>query len=202
MATLLQINSSIFGDNGHSTTLATEWSRQWQQRHPDGEVIVRDLGAPLVPHLDAATLVAFGTAAAERSADQQARVDFADQLLAEIERADSIVLGLPMYNFGVPSALKAYFDHIARAGVSFHYTASGPEGLLTDKPVTVLAARGGMYAGSDADGQTPYIKQFLGFLGLHQVEFIYAEGLNLGGDSQSLALQSARAAIGRRVQER
>lgn len=195
MATLLQINSSLFGDNGHSTSLVNEWSRQWQLRHPDGKVVVRDLNAPQIPHLDATTLGAFAAEPGERTGEQKALVHFADELLAEIVRADSIVLALPMYNFGVPSALKAYFDHIARAGVSFRYTESGPVGLLADKPVTVIATRGGIYAGTDNDVQTPYIKLFLSFIGLTQVEFIYAEGLNMGAESQASALQSAQAAI-------
>ena len=118
-------------------------------------------------------------------------------LIDELSRADVIVIGLPMYNFGVPSTLKAYFDHIARAGVTFRYTDKGPVGLLRGKKVFVFAARGGLYAGTPRDTQTPYVRDFLSFLGMDDVEFIYAEGLALGDEHQKKALDRAHAAIDR-----
>lgn len=108
-----------------------------------------------------------------------------------------IVLGLPMYNFGVPSQLKAYFDHIARAGVTFHYTANGPEGLLKGKKAYVFAARGGVYAGSGSDTQTQYVRDFLRFLGIEDVEFVHAEGLALGEQSRTQSLSNASSAAER-----
>jgi hypothetical protein len=99
-----------------------------------------------------------------------------------------------MYNFGVPSTLKAYFDHIARAGVTFRYTANGPEGLLTGKKVTIFAARRRLYAGTPKDSQTTYVRDFLGFIGITDVEFIYAEGLNMGDESKNAALAAAHQA--------
>ncbi len=187
MAKLLQINSSLFGDNGNSTTLANEFVQRWQAQNPTGDVVVRDFSKEEVPHLDAARVQALFSPVESRTADQQAVVDYADQIVAEIESADVIVMGVPMYNFGVPSTLKAYFDHIARAGVTFKYTETGPVGLLKDKPVYVIAARGGIYAGQAADTQSQYLKNFLGFVGLKDVRFIYAEGLNMGQKDQAFA---------------
>lgn len=122
-------------------------------------------------------------------------VDFSDALIAELRQADTVVIGLPMYNFGVPSTLKAYFDHIARSGVTFQYTAEGPKGLLTGKKAYILAARGGRYAGTAKDSQTTYVRDFLGFIGITEVEFVYAEGLNMGDDSKNSALADAHKAV-------
>ena len=121
--------------------------------------------------------------------EQQAIVAYSDRLIDELKRADVVVLGLPMYNFGIPSQLKAYFDHIARAGVTFRYTDKGAVGFLTGKQVYVFAARGGLYAGTPGDTQTPYVRDFLGFLGMRDVEFVYAEGLAISpaGKEQSIA---------------
>jgi FMN-dependent NADH-azoreductase len=106
------------------------------------------------------------------------------------------VIGLPMYNFGVPSTLKAYFDHVARAGVTFRYASSGPVGLLKGKKAFVLATRGGRYAGTPADLQSAYVRQFLGFIGISDVEFVYAEGLALGAEQRSAAVSDAISRIG------
>jgi FMN-dependent NADH-azoreductase len=114
-----------------------------------------------------------------------------------LKRADVIVLGLPMYNFGVPSTLKAYFDHIARAGVTFKYTEKGPVGLLTGKKAYVFATRGGLYLGTPRDTETKYVRDFLAFLGIDDVEFVYAEGLAMGDASKDKALVSANEAIER-----
>jgi FMN-dependent NADH-azoreductase len=122
-------------------------------------------------------------------------VDYADALLDEIRNADTIVLGLPMYNFGVPSSLKAYFDHLARNGVTFRYTESGPVGLLGGKKVYVFATRGGVYAGTPADSETAFVRAFLSFIGLDDIEFVYAERLNMGEDSKQTALQAAQDEI-------
>ena len=133
----------------------------------------------------------------ERNAEQQAAVAYSDALIDELRRADVIVLGLPMYNFGVPSQLKAYFDHIARAGVTFRYTEKGAEGLVTGKKAYVFAARGGLYAGTPLDTQTAYIRDFLRLLGITDVEFVYAEGLNISETSKNAALAQAARAIER-----
>jgi FMN-dependent NADH-azoreductase len=192
MKKLLQINASLFSANGQSSRLADQFVAAWRDRNPGGEVIVRDLGKEPVPHLDAERFLSFIAKPDERTPAQQAAAAFSDALIEEVKAAEVVVLGVPMYNFGVPSTLKAYFDHIARAGATFRYTADGPEGLLKGKKAYVFAARGGLYAGTARDSQTAYIRDFLGFLGITEVEFVYAEGLNMGGDSKETALSNAK----------
>ena len=195
MSKLLKINASLFSGNGQSSQLTERFVAAWQASHPDTRVIERDLAASPVPHLDGARFMSFLAKPEERSAEQQTVVEFSDALIAELRTADAIVIGLPMYNFGIPSQLKAYFDHIARAGVTFRYTATGPEGLLTGKKAYILAARGGIYAGTPKDSQTTYVRDFLGFIGITDVEFVYAEGLSMGDDSKSAALAKAHQSL-------
>ena len=197
MKTLLQINASMFADDGQSTQLADRFVAGWRASHPGATLLVRDLGRDPVPHLTAERFGALLAKADARTAEQQAVVSYADALLDELKRADVIVLGLPMYNFGIPSSLKAYFDHVARAGVTFRYTETGPVGLLTGKTVYVVAARGGMYAGTALDTQTTYLRDFLHFIGIDDVRFVYAEGLNMGAVRKAAALQDAHRAIAR-----
>jgi FMN-dependent NADH-azoreductase len=198
MTTLLQINASINNGNGQSSQLAYQFVAAFRKRNPGAEVIVRDVAATEpVPHLDAERFGAFITQADVRSAAQHAVVAYSDTLINELKRADVIVLGLPMYNFGVPSQLKAYFDHIARAGITFKYTDKGPVGLLTGKKVYVFAARGGVYAGTPMDTQTSYVRDFLRFIGMADVEFIYAEGLAVSPQSKATGLANAAAEIAR-----
>jgi FMN-dependent NADH-azoreductase len=193
MATLLQINSSLFGDNGNSSVLSQEFVQRWRAQNPTGEVIVRDFSKEDVPHLDATRVQALFTPAENRTPEQQAVVDYSDKIIAEIQAADVIVIGVPLYNFGVPSTLKAYFDHIARAGVTFKYTETGPVGLLENKPVYVIATRGGVHKGQPTDTQSQFLSNFLGFVGLKDVHFIYAEGLNMG--QKELAFDQAKKVI-------
>src|SRR3989441_4887158 len=193
MKTLLQIKSSIFSDGGQSSRLAERFVAAWRESNPGGQVIVRDLALEPVPHLDAARFGAFLAKPGERSAAQQAVIEHSDALIDELKRADVIVLGLPMYNFGLPSTLKAYFDHIARAGATFRYTEKGAVGLLTGKKVYVFTARGGLYAGTPRDTQTPYVRDFLAFLGMDDIEFIYAEGLAISEASKQQGIASAYA---------
>jgi FMN-dependent NADH-azoreductase len=195
MKTLLQLNSSLFSGNGQSSQLSDRFVAAWQEANPDGKLVVRDLAKDPVPHLDAERFGAFLAKPEERTAQQQTVVDFSDALIEELRNADVIVLGLPLYNFGVPSQLKAYFDHIARAGVTFRYTEKGPVGLLTGKKAYIMAARGGMYAGTPRDTQTGYVRDFLAFIGITDVEFVYAEGLNMGEASKEAALTNAGTAI-------
>jgi FMN-dependent NADH-azoreductase len=200
MKTLLQLNSSLFSANGQSTRLAEDFTAAQKALDPNLQVIVRDLAKDPVPHLTAERFAAFLAKPAERTPAQAEAVAYSDALIDELRRADTIVIGLPMYNFGLPSPLKAYFDHIARAGVTFKYTDKGPVGLLGGKKVFVFAARGGVYAGTPADTQTAYVREFLAFLGMTEVEFVYAEGLALGDESRSASLASAQAAIRRAVE--
>ena len=195
MKTLLQIRSSIFSNGGQSSRLAERFVARWRASNPGGRVIVRDLAKEPVPHLDAARFGAFLAKPEERTPAQQAVVDYSDALIGELKRADVVVLGLPMYNFGVPSTLKAYFDHVARVGETFKYTEKGPVGLLTGKKVYVFAARGGMYAGTPNDTQTPFVCTFLSFIGMSDIEFVYAEGLAISEASKQQSLARAEAAI-------
>jgi FMN-dependent NADH-azoreductase len=200
MTTLLQINASIHNGNGQSSQLANQFVAGFHQRRPDAKIAVRDVAAAApVPHLTAERFGAFITKPEERSVAQRAVVTYSDTLIDELKQADVIVLGLPMYNFGVPSQLKAYFDHIARVGVTFKYTEKGPVGLLTGKKVYVFAARGGLYAGTTLDTQTSYVRDFLRFLGMTDVEFIYAEGLAISPESKESGLAKAVAEIARLV---
>jgi FMN-dependent NADH-azoreductase len=198
MTTLLQINASINDSNGQSSQLANQFVAAFHKRFPEARIVVRDVAAANpVPHLNAERFGAFISKPEERSAAQHAVVAYSDALIDELKQADVIVLGLPMYNFGVPSQLKAYFDHIARAGVTFKYTDKGPVGQLTGKKVFVFAARGGLYAGTPLDTQTSYVRDFLRFIGMTDVEFVYAEGLAISPQSKEAGLAKAMAEIAR-----
>jgi FMN-dependent NADH-azoreductase len=141
--------------------------------------------------LDEAALQALFTPAEQRTPEQAARVALDDALIAEIQEADAVVLGVPMYNFGVSAQLKNWIDAISRAQVTFRYTATGPEGLLKGKKVFVALTRGGLYRNTPNDTQTPYLQTFFAFLGMTDVQFVYAEGLAMGPDAEQSALASA-----------
>jgi FMN-dependent NADH-azoreductase len=191
MKTVLVIGSSLFGPDSQSSRLAAELVTQLQARHGDLRVVNRDLALDPVPHLDADTFAAFGTPEEQRSAGQRAAVSLSDQLIGELQQADFIVLAAPMYNFGLPSTFKAWFDHVARAGITFAYTQDGVRGLLKDLPVFIIATRGGLHAGTANDLQSPYLRQILGFVGLTDLHFIYAEGMAMSDyREQSLAQAS------------
>ena len=198
MQTILKVNASLFGEGSQSSRLASEFVQTLHNLAkfgPRASVINRDLASQPVPHLTAERFQALNTPVEQRTLEQQRVVTESDALIDELKRADVIVIGLPMYNFGVPSTLKAYFDHIARGGVTFRYTAEGPEGLLKDKKAYVFATRGGRYAGTPADLQTADVRQFLGFIGIHDVEFVYAEGLAMGAEQRDASLRMAEARI-------
>lgn len=190
---ILQINASARSTGANSTKLADTITARLQARHPEAVVELRDLSAQPHPVLDETALAALFTPAEQRSPEQAARVALDDALIAQVQSADAIVLGVPMYNFGVPVQLKTWIDAIARAGVTFRYTENGPEGLLQGKKVYVALARGGLYRDTPADSQVPYLKSVLGFLGMTDVHFIYAEGLSMGPDSLSKGFASAEA---------
>lgn len=195
MNTLLLIRSSLLLGDGQSNRLADRFVAAWQAANPEGRVLVRDLATDPVPHLDLARVGAFGTPAEQRTPEQRALVAESDALIAELQGADTVVFGLPLYNFGMPSTLKAYFDHVARAGITFRYTAEGPEGLIKGKQVYVFTTRGGHYKDQAHDTQTPFVRTLLGFLGMTDVRFVHAEGLALGDESRQAALQAAEAEI-------
>jgi FMN-dependent NADH-azoreductase len=204
MKTYLQLNSSLHGADAQSSRLASQFVAKLVQADRSADpssatarVSVRDLASDPLPHLTAERFKAFVTAPAQRTAEQARIAGESDALVAELAAADAIVIGLPMYNFGVPSTLKAYFDHVARAGVTFRYTADGPEGLLRGKRAYVIATRGGRHAGTPTDLQSAFVRQFLGFVGITDVEFIYAEGLAMGEESRAASLADA----GKRIEQ-
>jgi FMN-dependent NADH-azoreductase len=194
MTKLLQINTSLFSNAGQSSRLADAFVAQWRIANPDGAVAVRDLAKDPVPHLTAERFQAFLAKPEDRTAAQQADASISDALVGELQAADTIVIGLPMYNFGVPSTLKAYFDHVARAGHTFRYTEKGPQGLLLGKKAYVFSTRGGIHAGTPRDSETTYVRDFLAFLGITEVEFVYAEGLAMGDAVSKPALEKASLA--------
>lgn len=192
MANILVINSSLSGENGQSSQL----SQQFLASLPaDTQVDTLDLVQDSYPHLTMTEIGAWMTAESDRTDEQKALAALSDSAIAQIKKADAVVIGVPMYNFGVPSQLKAYFDRLARAGITFAYTENGPVGLLQDKPVFLFATRGGLYQGTPMDSQTPFISAFLNFIGLKDQHFIYAEGLNMGPESAEKALVAAKARI-------
>ena len=195
MKTLLDLRTSIHSDQGVSSGLAADFVAAWRDANPDSVVISRDLARDPVPHLTAETFAAFVAKPEARTPEQQAAAGFSDALIAELKSADTLVLGLPMYNFGIPSTLKAYFDHVARSGHTFRYTEKGPEGLLKGKKAVIFATRGGLYAGTPKDTQTGYVRDFLAFLGIEDVEFVYAEGLAMGEAPRRQALDTAAARV-------
>jgi len=190
---ILQINASARRAGANSTRVANSIVARLQAAHPGASLTLRDLAATPHPTLDEAALGALFTPADKRNADQAERVALDDALIAELQAHDTIVLGVPMYNFGIPVQLKSWIDAIARSGVTFRYTASGPEGLLKGKKVFVALARGGLYRDTANDSQVPYLKSVLGFLGLTDVHFIYAEGLAMGPEAAEKAFAQAAA---------
>ena len=189
--TLVQINSSLFSGQGQSSALADQFVAKWQAAHVGGKVIRHDLVNEQIPHLDGARFLSFLAKPEERSEEQKAVVAYSDRLINELREASTIVIGLPLYNLGIPSQLKAYFDHVTRAGETFRYTSDGVEGLLKGKKVFVFATRGGQYAGTPFDTQTGFIRNLLGLVGITDVEFIYAEGLARSGGVKEAALEKA-----------
>ena len=189
MKTVLLLKSSLFNGHGQSSQLASEFAAK---AFPCAQLIERDLARDPVPHLDGERFSAFLSKKESRDEKQAGIVAYSDALIDELRRADAIVIGLPMYNFGLPSQLKAWIDHIARAGETFRYTANGPVGLITGKKAYIFATRGGTYAGTPADTQTPYLRDFLAFIGITDVEFVYAEGLAVSAASRDAGLAAAK----------
>ena len=196
---ILQINGSARSEAGNSTRIASDIVARLQAANPGATLVQRDLARDPAPVIDEAALGALFTPAEQRTPEQAARVAASDALVAEVQAADVLVIGVPMYNFGISTQLKNWIDAIARAGVTFRYTENGPEGLLKGKKVYVALARGGIYRDTPADSQVPYLKGVLGFLGMTDVEFIYAEGLAMGAESADKAFAEAEAAIGAAV---
>ncbi|NWA00830.1 FMN-dependent NADH-azoreductase [Pseudomonas gingeri] len=195
MSRVLIIESSARQQDSVSRQLTQQFISQWQAAHPADQITVRDLAKSPVPHLDSNLLGGWMKPVEQRNEIEQASLERSNLLTDELLAADVLVLAAPMYNFAIPSTLKAWLDHVLRAGVTFKYTETGPQGLLTGKQAYVLTARGGLYAGGTNDHQEPYLRQVLSFVGIHDVSFIHAEGLNMGGDFQEKGLNQAKARI-------
>jgi FMN-dependent NADH-azoreductase len=196
MKSLLVINTSAARDGSVSRTLVEETVAKLQEAHPFANVVRRDLGANPVPHLSVETLAGIrGTPATPEESRARA---LSDELIAELRGADTVVIGAPMYNFGVTTSLRAWFDHVLRAGETFSYSEAGPKGLLPGKRVIVIESRGGLYSDGPAkaiDFQEPYLRHLLGFMGVTDVTFIHAEKLGFGPEARSAALAHASARI-------
>lgn len=190
---ILQINASARRVGANSTRVANSITARLRAANPEASLTLRELAVDPHPILDETALGALFTPAEKRTPEQAARVALDDALIAEVQAADVLVLGVPMYNFGVPAQFKNWIDAIARVGVTFRYTEQGPEGLLKGKRVYVALARGGRYRGTEVDSQVPYLKTVLGFLGMSEVQFIYAEGMNMGPEAAKQGLAEAEA---------
>lgn len=199
MSNILLVTSSIFGAHSKSRAVASGLVEHLRDVNEPASVVTRDVSE--LAHFDGATLAAITAPADQRSNDQVSRASLADHLIEEVAAADTVVIAAPMYNFTIPSTLKAWIDHIARAGRTFRYTEKGPKGLLKDKKVYVVASRGGLYAnhgpGAALDFQEPYLRGVLGFLGLTDIEFVYVEGLSMGAEAAAKGLAAAQAQVAR-----
>ena len=199
MRNVLFVSSSLMGENSKSRQVGTEIISRIAG--PRARLVERHLTPDNIPHLTLETLGALGAAADQRTPAQAAAVQFADTIIEEVEAANVIVIGAPMYNFSVPSTLKAWFDHVARAGRTFKYTAKGPEGQLKGKKIYVVASRGGYYTGESParvmDFQEPYIRAFWSFLGVTDVNFVYVEGQAIGAEAAAKGVADALAAAGK-----
>lgn len=193
MTHVLKIQASLFGDQGQSSRLADRFIDGLRRRQGALRLVTRDLNADPLPPLTLERFQAFTTPEAGLVEAQRAAVRDSDALVDELRAADIVVFAVPMYNFTIPAALHNYFDHIARAGVTFRYTEHGPEGLLKGKRTYVFATRGGQYG--DAHSQSLFLRQFLGFIGLEDAKFVYAEGLAMGGQARQQGLDAARAQL-------
>lgn len=193
---LLHIDSSILGDNSASRQLSGEVVKAWQAAHPGLDVSYRDVAAEAIEHFSAATMVAAGTPAELRDAAQKHEAQLSADTLAQFMAADAVVIGAPMYNFTIPTQLKAWIDRIAVAGQTFRYTENGPEGLCGNKKVIVISTSGGLHSGQATGvAHEDYLKVVLGFLGITDVEFVRAHGLAYGDEMRSKAMNDAHAQI-------
>lgn len=190
MSRVLALKSSILGDYSQSNKLVEDFIKNVDQ----DKLTVRDLAANPLPVLDFAVATAL-RATEDLSQEQQAVVDLSDTLIEEVKAADTLVIAAPMYNFTIPTQLKNWIDLIARAGVTFKYTANGVQGLIEGKKAIVVTTRGGIHKDSPTDNVTPYLRTVLGFVGITDVEFVYAEALNMGDDAASKGISEAQSQL-------
>ena len=193
--TVLNVETSPLNDYSVSRKLTAKVITELKAKHADTQVVTRDLTTSPLPHLSGLTVGAFFTPPEQRNEVQVEALKLSDELVDELLAADVIVIGVPMWNFGIPSSLKAWIDHIVRAGRTFKYGASGPESLLPPgKKVFIASSRGGVYTSGPMevmDHQESYLKTVLGFIGLHDVTFIRAEGVGKGEEAVKNAMETA-----------
>lgn len=199
MSNVLVIKSSILSNYSQSNILADFFVEQWKQEHPADVIIVRDLATNPVPVLDGELVGAMRPSGQELTQRQKQAVELSDSLIEELKNADVIVMGVPMYNFNISTQLKNYFDLIARAGVTFRYTEKGPEGLITGKKAYILTSRGGIHKDTPTDLVVPYLKLFLGFIGITEIDFVFQEGIAYGPEASQKALEDAKSFIQQHV---
>ncbi|WP_321347293.1 FMN-dependent NADH-azoreductase [Halopseudomonas oceani] len=180
MKKILVVQSSARQDGSLTREYTAQLVNQIQAANPGSWVVTRDLGAEPVPHLDSSLLGGWMKPTDEQTDAEKDAAARSDILIDELLASDIVVIGSSMYNFGIASTLKSWFDHVLRAGRTFKYTENGPVGLTEDRKVYVVTARGGRYAGTSIDFQEPYVRQLLGFIGIKDVEFINVEGQALG----------------------
>ncbi|NIG32504.1 FMN-dependent NADH-azoreductase [Pantoea sp. ICBG 828] len=193
MSKVLVLKSSILAGYSQSNQLADFYADE--ARAKGDEVTVRDLAAQPIPILDGELVGALRPSDAPLSPRQQDALALSDELIAELQAHDTVVIAAPMYNFNIPTQLKNYFDLIARAGVTFRYTEAGPEGLVKGKRAVILSSRGGIHKDTPTDLLTPYVKLFLGFIGITDVDFVFAEGIAYGPEVATKAASDAKDAI-------
>lgn len=196
---VLNVETSPLGDYSVSRKLTAKILDELQAKHADTQIVTRDLALSPLPHLSGVTVGAFFTPADQLSDEQSKALELSDELVDELFAADVIVIGAPMWNFGIPSSLKAWIDHIARAGRTFKYGASGPESLLpSGKKVFITSSRGGVYSSVPMeimDHQESYLKTILGFIGLDDVTVIRAEGVAKGEEAVKNAMEIAESQL-------
>lgn len=198
MTTILRIDSSIRTDRSVSRVLTGKFVAAWKQIHPHDSVVERDLATNPAPHVTEQVMGAMFTPPGKRSQTQSQDAALADELIEELLAADVLVIGAPMYNLSVSSSLKAWIDHVARAGVTFKYTDKGPVGLITVRKAYVFTARGGIYSsgpGKLMDFHETYLRSVLGFLGITDVTFVHTEGLAMGEEAADQAIANSHSAI-------
>ncbi|WP_458524476.1 FMN-dependent NADH-azoreductase [Onishia taeanensis] len=191
---VLVVTSSILGEHSQSRSLAGHLMKGLEGRE-DVTVTERDLIQSELPHLGIDELSSWGVEPGERTAEQATLAERSDALIDELLEHDVLVLAVPLYNLGVPSQLKAWFDRVLRAGKTFRYTEKGPKGLVDGKRALVVATRGGQYAGTEMDSQTPHLTSMLGLMGISDVDMVFAEGLAMGDKQAAVTLKEARQAI-------
>lgn len=192
MNNVLIVTSSAQGSQSVSTRIAEEYAQALNEAHPGVEIVRRDVGAHPIPHLTAETVA--GIRGVAESEAEQRTLALSDALVAELQAAELIVIAAPMYNFGMSSTLKTWFDHVLRARVTFRYTENGPEGLLKGRKAVVIESRAGLYSegpGAAMDSQEPHIRTLLGFMGFDDVEFVRAEKLAFGPEAAEQSIGGA-----------